>query len=449
MKGAIVIGVIKGSPAHRAGIAAGDLLFSINGEKIRDIIDYLYHSSEPRLRMEMERHGEPMRAIIDKDPDEILGLRFDGELFDGIRVCRNRCGFCFVDQVPPGMRDTLRIKDDDYRLSFLSGNFISLTNVTDEDWEKIGRYRLSPLYVSVHATSRDLRARIFRNEKAAMLEEQLKNLALMNITVHTQIVLCPGINDGALLEQSVRELSLHYPSVASVAIVPVGVTKYLPADSAIRALTLAEMSTVMKGIRSWQREFRKRLGTPFVYGSDEFFLKTGSPLPRDGDYGEYPQIENGVGLMRKFLTEYTRSRRFLPGRISSPRKVSVVTSSLAAPVLTSIIEDFNKIENVEVKLHAVKNNFWGASHVDVGGLLTGRDIMTTLKEEGAHRQVLIPSVCLRDDKLFLDDCTLDDISKGIEGEAFSVPVSFRELRNFILYGKEGKAPREERQKKRR
>jgi len=435
MKGACIIGVIKGSPAHRAGIATGDLLFSINGRRIQDIIDYLYHSSEPRMRLEMERNGEPMRAIIKKDPDEILGLRFDGELFDGIRICQNRCDFCFVDQVPPGMRDTLRIKDDDYRLSFLSGNFISLTNLTEEDWHKIDRYRLSPLYVSVHATNPELRSRIFRQKKAALLEEHLKKLALSNITVHTQIVLCPGINDGPELERSIRELSLHHPTVASVAIVPVGVTRYLPADSPIRALTLKEMSAVIRSISSWQREFRKKLGTPFVYGSDEFYLKTGSPLPRHGDYGEYPQIENGVGLMRKFLTEYMRSRRFLPERLSSPRKVSVVTSSLAAPVIASIIEDFNKIENVEVKLHTVKNNFWGASHVDVGGLLTGRDILTTLKEEGAHRQVLIPSVCLRDDTLFLDDLTLDDISNGIKGEAFSVPVSFRELRNFILNGK--------------
>ncbi|MHC9540898.1 MAG: DUF512 domain-containing protein [Vulcanimicrobiota bacterium] len=387
------------------------------------------------MRLEMERNGEPMRAIIKKDPDEILGLRFDGELFDGIRICQNRCDFCFVDQVPPGMRDTLRIKDDDYRLSFLSGNFISLTNLTEEDWHKIDSYRLSPLYVSVHATNPELRSRIFRQKKATLLEEHLKKLALSNITVHTQIVLCPCINDGPELERSIRELSLHHPTVASVAIVPVGVTRYLPADSPIRALTLKEMSAVIRSISSWQREFRKKLGTPFVYGSDEFYLKTGSPLPRHGDYGEYPQIENGVGLMRKFLTEYMRSRRFLPERLSSPRKVSVVTSSLAAPVISSIIEDFNKIENVEVKLHTVKNNFWGASHVDVGGLLTGRDILTTLKEEGAHRQVLIPSVCLRDDTLFLDDLTLDDISNGIKGEAFSVPVSFRELRSFILNGK--------------
>jgi putative radical SAM enzyme (TIGR03279 family) len=439
MRGACITGVINGSPAHRVGVRAGDLLFSINGEEINDIIDYLYHSSESRLRLEMERDGEPMRAVIKKGAEEILGLRFEGELFDGIRICRNSCHFCFVDQVPAGMRDTLKIKDDDYRLSFLSGNFISLTNLTGEDWRKIDRYRLSPLYISVHATNPELRARIFRHRDATLIEEQLRKLAESNITVHTQIVLCPGINDGEELERSVRELSLHYPSVASIAIVPVGVTRYLPDGSPIRAVTRDEMKAVIRRISAWQREFRKRLGTPYVYGSDEFYLKTGTPLPRHGDYSDYPQIENGVGLMRKFVTEYMRSRRFLPRSVPSPRKVSVVTSALASPVISSIIDDFNRIGNVEVKLHTVRNSFWGESHVDVGGLLTGRDILMALKREKAHRQVLIPSVCLRDDALFLDDLTLDDISSGTGGEAIPVPVSFRELRNAILCGEDGRA----------
>jgi putative radical SAM enzyme (TIGR03279 family) len=426
-----IASIIEGSPAETAGIRAGDLLLSINGRPVRDVIDYLFLSCGETLSLEIKRENVLYQATIDKDEEEILGLRFETEIFDRLKTCHNNCAFCFVMQVPPHMRETLKIRDDDYRLSFLSGNFVTLTNLTEEDWEKIRSYRLSPLYVSVHATNPEVRERIFGTEKARAIIGDLQRLGAWGISVHTQIVLCPGINDGSELERTVHELSALFPTVASIAIVPVGITRYLPRNSPIKGLARHSMALIIEKVRRWQRIFRRMYGTALVYLSDEFYIRTATPLPRASEYEDFPQIENGVGMMRKLITEYNRSRRFLPKRLARPREVSLVTAELASAFIETIAEDFRKIEGLRLRVHRVKNRFWG-SHVDVAGLLTGQDILSTVMSDKAYSTIVIPSVCIRDGRQFLDDISISCLETETGREVVAADPTFPSLRRAIL-----------------
>lgn len=410
MNNATVKKVTGSSPAEKAGIRSLDNIISIDGAVINDVIDYLYLSSCKKLTVEVKRGDRTISFNITKDEDEPLGIGFDREIFDSMKICQNKCPFCFVDQEPGFMRHTLKIKDDDFRLSFLNGNFISLTNLSGNDWKKIKTYRLSPLYVSVHSTNPEVRSKLFGNRKAGNIIENLKTLSEWNIFCHAQIVICPGINDGKELERTLTELSDFYPKVASIAIVPVGVTKYLQPGSGIRKLKLDEMMCLMKTVKKWQGIFRKRFRDPLVFLSDEFYIKTSTEIPCNVDYAGFPQLENGVGMMRRLITEFNRRKRFF--KPVSDKKISIITGVLAYPHIKDMIEDLAALTNLEIRLHRVENRFWG-QNVDVCGLLTGQDILETLKEEKANKTVLIPSVCLKDDYLFLDDLTLKDIQEAL------------------------------------
>lgn len=429
MKRAEITGITEGSCAACAGIREHDVLLRIDGREVHDIIDYLYLSSSDRLKVDIERDGRPLEFTIHKSEEEALGLGFESEIFDGLKVCRNKCPFCFVDQVPPAMRTTLALKDDDYRLSFLHGNFISLTNLQEQDLQKIREYRLSPLYISVHATNPLLRARIFGNKEAAHLMEALSKFHEWGITVHAQIVLCPGINDGAELERTIGDLARFYPSVASVAIVPVGVTKYLDGGSPVHAMNLSQMREILTMSAQWRKSFLSRYGDPLIYLSDEFFLKSGTEIPPGKYYGEFPQIENGVGISRKFITGYNRSKRHHPLRVG--HTISAVTGVISAPLIQFVAAEVNRAGGLSIRVHIVENTFWGST-VDVTGLLTGGDILRTLREQGAGDIVFIPSVCLKDDFLFLDDMTVKDLEGALHTKVLPVRPCYQDFRSSMM-----------------
>jgi putative radical SAM enzyme (TIGR03279 family) len=311
-----ITGVISGSIAEEMAIEAGDTLLFINSQEIQDIIDYQFYSHDDFIVVEIEKtNGELWSLEIDKDWDEELGLLFDDVIFDKMRVCQNRCLFCFVDQLPPGMRKTLYIKDDDYRYSFLYGNFISLTNLKEKDWRKIINMHLSPLYVSVHCMDPELRVKILGSKRAASIREDLKRLLDAGIEIHTQIVLCPGINDGEILKQSIEELSSYYPTVQSVGIVPVGLTGHRLKLPQLQVVSSEQSRNLIEMVNKYQAEYRKVFRRGFVYLADEFFIKAGVGFPKAEYYDDYCQIENGIGLARIFLDEFRDLEKTLPKRV--------------------------------------------------------------------------------------------------------------------------------------
>ncbi len=423
--------VEPGSVAGRYGLIAGDKILSINGHPVNDTLDYMFRSCVGKLNLEILRGQEKLKITIKKNADDPLGIIFNDIIFDKIKICRNRCKFCFVEQGPPGARDTMKIKDDDFRLSFMCGNFISLTNLTEDDWKKIAEYRLSPLYVSVHTTNPQLRSEIFGNDKAQEIMEQLEKLISMGITVHTQIVLSPGINDGEELDRTLNDLAGLYPGIGSVAAVPVGITKYHKKGQ--RVFTEKEMKNIIALVCALQKKYKKITGDSFIFLSDELYIKTGTQLPSYKSYGDFPQIENGIGMMRNFLTAYNRSRRFLPAKLTSTREVSVVTGVLAGGYMGQIVERFSNIGNLKIKLHIAKNHFWG-ENVDVAGLLTGLDIQKALESKDKFTKVLIPAHCLRDNIYFLDGKSIEDIENATGCEITAVEPNFKSLSKAILKG---------------
>ena len=315
---------------------------------------------------------------IEKDFDDELGLLFEGVVFDRIRLCRNRCMFCFIDQMPPAMRETLYVKDDDYRYSFLFGNYITLTNLSDDDWNKLESMRLSPLYVSVHTTSGPLRQQMMKNPRAAHIMEDLQRLKQAGIQVHTQIVLCPDLNDGQELVKSINELADLYPSVQSVGIVPVGLTGHRDKLPHLRTFTAQEARELIEEVNQWQNTFRSRFGIGFVYLADEFYVKAGIPVPPADYYDAYSQIENGIGLIRLFMDDWQEIKRDLPNQID-PVQVFLITGESARTVMQTVAEDLNRVKGLGVEVIAVPNQYFGGG-VTVTGLLTGTDIINCLQD---------------------------------------------------------------------
>ncbi|HZC76396.1 MAG TPA: DUF512 domain-containing protein, partial [Ktedonobacterales bacterium] len=321
--------VVPDSPADLAGIASGDLVRTINGAPVRDLLDYQFYASEDELLLGIERNGRPLEVLVARAPEDELGIRFGEEPAPFIRICANKCVFCFIKGLPErhqaqrglplGMRDSLYIKDDDYRYSFLFGNFITLTNLKEQDWQRLAEQRLSPVYVSVHTTNPELRRKMVDGPRAGEIVEQIQRLGSIGISCHTQLVLCPGINDGDELERSIGELAALRPTVETISVVPVGLTKYnnmlkVGALPPMRPFTHEESRAVMARVARWQERFAAEPGAhgqPFVYLSDEWYYVTGQPFPPARHYGGYRQIENGVGMTRKLLDEWRAARRGL------------------------------------------------------------------------------------------------------------------------------------------
>ncbi len=399
---AVIKEVIKDSIAEEIELQPNDKITKINGEKLVDFMQYRYLMMSEYLELHVEKATGGEEIIeLDKDFDEDLGVVFTSAVFDKIRPCTNRCIFCFVDQQPNGLRDTLYIKDDDYRLSYLQGTYITLTNLTENDKKRLEEQRLGPLYVSVHTTNPKLREKMLRNPNAKKIFEQLQWLNSLEIPVHAQIVLCPDYNDGVELERTLRDLT-SLKNVCSVAIVPVGVTKFRK-----EKLKQVDKAKALETI-SIVDEFNRNLGKNLISVSDEFYLIAETEFPEGKYYNGYSQLEDGVGTSRLLLDDFFK--RELPKKIETPKKVSLFTGESAYPTLKIIADELNKIENFEIEIIPVKSEFWGDT-ITVTGLITGADLEKTLsKRTFKDSKIMIPSIMLRDfTEEFLDGIKLSEI----------------------------------------
>jgi putative radical SAM enzyme (TIGR03279 family) len=382
----VIAAVELGSLADKVSLKPGDCLLSINGFPLRDIIDVQFYGAEETLELLVERDGEPWLIEVERDYDEELGLTFVNPTFDvDIRRCANNCDFCFVKQNARGMRRSLYIKDDDYRYSFLFGNFVTLTNLNAEDWARLEEQRLSPLYVSVHATDLELRRRFLARRNAPDVMAQLRRLARLGIEVHTQVVLVPGLNDGSHFLRTIADLTaLYQEPVASIGIVPIGLTKYHTGQC--RTFTEEEAGTVLDRIEPWRQENRSRLGCTFAYPSDEWYLLAGREVPPAREYNGFPQIENGVGMVRQLLDEWKELRT----EVRHPHKpASLVCGTLIAPVLARVVDDFNALAGAQLRLVPVTNQFFGPV-TTISGLLTGQDVLSALRGQLLGETILLP-----------------------------------------------------------
>ena len=403
--------VCSGSIAVELGLQPGDVLLSVNGYVLRDVIDYRFYGSEEELELVVERGGERIVYRVERGYDQELGIEFAEPAFDGLRLCNNRCQFCFLKGMPRGMRRSLYVKDDDYRYSFLFGNFITLTNLTEDDWDRLAEQRLSPLYVSVHATDLALRRRILGNPAAPDVIEQLKRLGSLGIQVHAQIVLIPGLNDGPHLAHTVADLAALYPTVQSIAIVPLGLTKYHRGP--FRTYAPEEAGPIIAQISAWQREYRRQRGLDLVYASDEWYLLAGLEVPPAEEYDGFPQLENGVGLTRIFLDEELRILDF--GFRAG--KVTLVCGTLIAPLLEGRAAKLAGRTGLEIEVVSVINDFFGPT-VTVSGLLTGRDVVEALQVRDLGALVFLPRAMFD----VSGELTLDDVSPTAIGERLGVRV---------------------------
>jgi putative radical SAM enzyme (TIGR03279 family) len=421
-----ISGVRKNSLAEAAGIVAGDRLLAVDGAAVKDIIELSFYTTDYAVELELENaRGERRQVHIDKFPDEDLGLEFESAVFDRVATCYNKCLFCFVDQMIPGMRDGLYVRDDDYRLSFLYGNFITLTNLREEDYERIICTHMSPLYVSVHATDPEARCRLMGNRFAGELMAKLERLFDAGIDVHTQIVCCPGYNDGEVLALSFADLYACYPHVLTMAVVPVGLTKQREGLHELRTFTREEAARLIDQVEPWQRRCREETGGTFIYLGDEFYLLAGREVPEAEHYDGFPQLENGIGLTRSFLDEWERTLAQLRGyHATAPAVIPV--GEAAYPVLLPLMERLNEEFGAEHRFVPVRNKFFGGK-VNVTGLLTAGDILPVTDV----RRVILPAVVLNNDNLFLDDTSLEQFKAKCAGRV-ELAKGARELLHLLL-----------------
>jgi len=401
-----VVSVLPGSPAERAGIVPGDGILEVEGHGIRDEIDLRFWASDDRFLLTLERDGRRFRVEVRRGPDEGLGIELEPIR---PRTCRNRCIFCFVDQLPRGLRRSLYVKDEDYRLSFLYGNYITLTDLSDEDFERIFAQRLSPLYVSVHSTDPEVRSFMLGRKGIPDIRGQLKRLVEGGIRVHAQVVLCPGINDGGHLDGTLRDLARMHPGVASVAVVPVGLTEHRQGLYPLRPVGPEEAERTLEQIADWQGRFLRELGTRFAFASDEFYILAGKEFPAEEDYEGFPQLEDGVGMARRFLETFGRRSKELPGRVP-PLSIALVTGTAFGPIMEKLARKVeSRVEGLSLRPVVVENRLLGKS-VTVSGLLSGGDILRALEESGPGDCVLLPPNCVNDDGLLLDDLRPEDLA---------------------------------------
>ena len=417
--------VIPDSIAAEVGFTPGDAIVSINGSQIRDLIDYQFLCADEILELEvLDEAGKIHHIEIEKDYDDDLGLEFTTALFDGLIQCNNRCPFCFIDQQPPGKRESLYFKDDDYRLSFLYGSYLTLTNLSPREWQRIEQMRLSPLYVSVHATEPEVRIRLLKNPRAGEILSQLGWFQERRLQIHAQVVLCPGINDTIHLEQTLRDLASFHtgevPAVASVAVVPVGLTKFRPQEDELIPVSREKAREVVAQVRSLQQEFRQKFDSTFAWLADEWFLIAGEDLPSESEYEDYPQIDNGVGSIQLFIKQFLDvANQSLPGEVS-PRKFSWVVGNAVERAFQPILSRLNRVSGLEVEMCALSSDYWG-QNITVTGLLTGHDLITKLQGKDLGAGILLPTVMLKHGELvFLDDMTIEEVSRQLHTIIFPV-----------------------------
>jgi NifB/MoaA-like Fe-S oxidoreductase len=436
-EGGVIAAVAPGSIAAELGLCPGDTLVSIGGLRLRDVIDYRFAIADEHIELVVRRGADELLIDVEKDPDDELGIEFVEPLFDRLRTCNNKCPFCFLTQMPKGLRKSLYLKDDDYRLGFLYGNFVTFTNLDEGDWQRIEEQRLSPQYISVHATDRALRAVLLGKPDVPDVLGQLARLGRAGIQAHTQIVALPGINDGAVLQRSIAELADAWPIVQTIAVVPVGLTRYrftgkrpqsiraaisihetpewidtnwqrqplwdeaagtvaelghcarqiVAADVPMRCYRSDEAARVIELVEQQAAQFRQRHGVGLVYASDEFYLLAGRDLPAAAAYDGMPQYSNGIGMTRDFLDGWARAQRRLPARLAQPAELTLVCATLIAPTLQRVVDRLNRIDGLEARLLPVVNQFFGET-VTVSGLLMGQDVVPALRAAGVRRALL-------------------------------------------------------------
>ena len=416
---ALITAVLPDSIAAEIGFEAGDRLVSINGQPPRDLIDYQFLCADELLDLQvLDTKGKTHQVEIEKDYDEDLGLEFETALFDGLIQCTNRCPFCFIDQQPPGMRETLYDKDDDYRLSFLYGSYLTLTNLTSREWQRIEQMRLSPLFVSIHATEPEVRSRLLKNLRAGQILQQLQWFQERHLQIHAQVVLCPGINDGEHLTRTLLELAAFHqheiPAVASIAIVPVGLTRFRPDEDELIPVTREKAQEVIAQVQRLQQQFQQQFGSTFAWLADEWFLIAGQDLPPESHYEDYPQIGNGVGSIRQFLKQFKTASKRLPQQVTPDRTFIWVVGNAVELAFQPILQRLNQIQGLTVRMVALSSQYWGQT-ITVTGLLTGQDIFQALEGQDLGDGILLPSLMLKhDDTRFLDDVRVEDLAARLK-----------------------------------
>ncbi|MEB3284699.1 MAG: DUF512 domain-containing protein [Candidatus Sericytochromatia bacterium] len=426
-QGGLIASIEPGSLAARLNLLAGDKLLAINGKTLRDIIDYRYEIAEPFIELTVMRGNEIFQSELEKEIDEDLGIHFELAVFDNIIECHNKCSFCFIHQMARGLRHSLYIMDDDYRLSFLQGNFVTLTNLKPHDWKRIYQDRLSPLNVSVHTTNPSLRAEMIKHPQGGAIKKQLRRLTQRGIDFHAQIVFCPGFNDGAELDRTLRDLEKFKPQLQSIAIVPVGLTQFRTYLPQLESVTPKLARETVTQVKTWQRHYKERWGDPTVRLGDEFYIIADMPLPSHSHYGDYWQLGDGVGGGALMSHEFKRVSKHLPAQVPQPRVVTVVTGQAGERIMRPLIARLNEIEGLTVKLQVLKSEFWGPE-ITVTGLLTYHDLVTNLKGKPIGDALIISRVMLKDGTdLLLDGKQVGDLATALEIPVHAVENSARGL----------------------
>ncbi|MBR4872302.1 MAG: DUF512 domain-containing protein [Clostridia bacterium] len=417
--------VIPHSEAHRAGIMAGDLLISVNGNEITDVLDYRFYLADTLVTLVFSRNGEKRAVTIKKQEYDDVGLEFETPLMDKKKSCHNKCVFCFIDQLPKGLRDSLYFKDDDARLSFLHGNYITMTNLSERDVERIIKMHISPVNVSVHTTNPELRVSMMKNKRAGEVLSYLDRFAEAGIRICAQIVLCRGINDGAELDRTMRDLSRLVPALSSVSVVPAGLTKFREGLAELTPFSPEECRDVIRQVTEFGDECLEKLGTRLIYCADELYVKGGLPLPEDSYYEDYAQIENGVGMLRSLAEEFSFELDYVTDRIAEcaptlPRKVSIATGVAAYEQMVALARALEtQVAGLKVCVHKIVNRFFGES-ITVAGLLTGKDLAEQLEGNLSCDALLLPAATLRaEGDLFLCGMTPHELE-----ERLGVPITF-------------------------
>jgi putative radical SAM enzyme (TIGR03279 family) len=426
-----ITGVIRNSPADKAGIRSDDILASMNGHGVRDVLDYMFYAAETHLTLTLERNGIPYTAEIRKDEYDDIGLEFASFLMDQKLSCRNKCVFCFIDQMPPGMRETLYFKDDDARLSFLQGNYVTLTNMTQEDIDRIIEMKLN-INVSVHTTNPELRCRMMHNRFAGEKLDFLWQMARAGIQLNCQIVLCPGLNDGPELERTLSDLGKMMPHLTSVAVVPVGLSKYREGLYPLTAFTKETAGEAIDLIERYQADFLEKFHTRAVFPSDEFFLMAEREIPPAEYYEDYPQYENGVGMLRSLADEfYEALENTDPSALS--RSVSVATGRSPYLFISGLTETAEqRYPGLQCHVYCIRNDFFGET-ITVTGLITGQDLIAQLKGQPLGDELLLSSSMIRKDSdIFLDDLTISEVEQALGIKIRLVPSDGYEFLDALL-----------------
>lgn len=411
----IISSVAPGSIAQEMGIEPGDRLLEVNGKSPEDVFDYRYLMNEEEILVLIRKaNGEEWELEIEKEYEDDLGIEFENGLMDDYRSCRNKCIFCFIDQLPKGMRSTLYFKDDDSRLSFLQGNYLTLTNMSEHDIDRIIQYKLSPINISFQTMNPELRCKMLHNRFAGEIFDKVKRLKDAGIIMNGQIVLCRGVNDGAELERSIRELTAYMPQLESVSVVPVGLTRYRDGLYPLEPFTKEDACEVLDLIHSWQEKLYKEWGSHFIHAGDEWYILAERPIPEEKTYDGYLQLENGVGMVRLLEEEVVQT---LAGMTGDDRKIhrTIATGELAAPFLRKHVESVRKkYPNVDIQVLAIKNEFFGGK-ITVAGLITGTDLISQLKGKDLGDRLLLTNHMLKSgEPVFLDDVTVDDVQNALQ-----------------------------------